>query len=305
MNQYKSSLKAFSELISTLEKLPAIGKKSAQKMAYALCMENKFLGLNIAHAIENAALLVQKCHKCFGISESEICDICLDSSRENGELCIVANPRDIFTLEERNKPADLFSETPSLNLENREGWGKKSVSNLFEAIRKARQVTLQKFIYSLGIRQVGTATAYLIAKHYHTFANFMNAMVGQDLELLVSIDGIGAAMAKDIVEFFKEEHNLEVIENLLKVIEIEDFEQIINTESELYGKTVVFTGTLTSLTRSEAKSKALAMGAKVSGSVSANTDYVIAGENSGSKLKKAQELGVKIISEDEFNQMSA
>ena len=112
-------------------------------------------------------------------------------------------------------------------------------------------------------------------------------------------------MAKDIVEFFKEEHNLEVIENLLKVIEIEDFEQIINTESELYGKTVVFTGTLTSLTRSEAKSKALAMGAKVSGSVSANTDYVIAGENAGSKLKKAQELGVKIISEDEFNQMSA
>lgn len=100
MNQYKSSLKAFSELISTLEKLPAIGKKSAQKMAYALCMENKFLGLNIAHAIENAALLVQKCHKCFGISESEICDICLDSSRENGELCIVANPRDIFTLED-------------------------------------------------------------------------------------------------------------------------------------------------------------------------------------------------------------
>ena len=218
---------------------------------------------------------------------------------------IIQTPYDIFTLEERNKPADLFSETPSLNLENREGWGKKSVSNLFEAIRKARQVTLQKFIYSLGIRQVGTATAYLIAKHYHTFANFMNAMVGQDLELLVSIDGIGAAMAKDIVEFFKEEHNLEVIENLLKVIEIEDFEQIINTESELYGKTVVFTGTLTSLTRSEAKSKALAMGAKVSGSVSANTDYVIAGENAGSKLKKAQELGVKIISEDEFNQMSA
>ena len=96
-----------------------------------------------------------------------------------------------------------------------------------------------------------------------------------------------------------------MIDNLLKVVEIEDFEQIINTESELYGKTVVFTGTLTNLTRSEAKSKALAMGAKVSGSVSANTDYVVAGENAGSKLKKAQELGVKIISEEEFNQMSA
>lgn len=218
---------------------------------------------------------------------------------------IIQTPYDIFTLEERNKPTDLFSTSPSLNLENREGWGKKSVSNLFEAIRKARKITLQKFIYALGIRQVGTATAYLIAKHYHTFANFMNAMVGQDLELLVSIDGIGAAMAKDIVEFFKEEHNLEVIENLLKVVEIEDFEQVINTESELFGKTVVFTGTLTSLTRSEAKSKALAMGAKVAGSVSSNTDFVVAGESAGSKLKKAQELGIKIISEEDFNRMSA
>lgn len=218
---------------------------------------------------------------------------------------IIQTPYDIFTLEERNKPADLFSTTPSLNLENREGWGKKSVGNLFEAIRKAQNITLQKFIYALGIRQVGTATAYLIAKHYHSFSNFMKAMIEQDLQLLISIDGIGAAMAKDIVEFFKEEHNLHVIDNLLKVVEIEDFEQIINTESELFGKTVVFTGTLTSLTRSEAKSKALALGAKVAGSVSSNTDYVVAGENAGSKLKKAQELGVKIISEEEFNLMSA
>ncbi|MCM1323102.1 MAG: NAD-dependent DNA ligase LigA [Acetobacter sp.] len=216
---------------------------------------------------------------------------------------IIQTPYDIFTLEERNRPADLFSTVPALNLENREGWGKKSVSNLFEAINKAKKVTLQKFIYALGIRQVGTATAYLIAKHYHTFANFMKAMIEQDLQLLISIDGIGAAMAKDIVEFFKEKHNIEVIEKLLSVVEIEDFDLVINTESELFGKTVVFTGTLTSLTRSEAKSKALAMGAKVAGSVSANTDYVIAGENAGSKLKKAQELGVKIISEDDFNSM--
>lgn len=217
---------------------------------------------------------------------------------------IIQTPYDIFTLEERNKPADLFSATPSLNLENREGWGKKSVSNLFEAIQKAKKVTLQKFVYALGIRQVGTATAYLIAKHYHTFSSFMKAMIEQDLQLLVSIDGIGAAMAKDIVEFFKEKHNISVIENLLTVVEIEDFELVINTESELFGKTVVFTGTLTSLTRSEAKSKALAMGAKVSGSVSANTDYVIAGENAGSKLKKAHELGIKIMSEENFNQIS-
>lgn len=218
---------------------------------------------------------------------------------------IIKTPYDIFTLEERNKPADLFSASQSLNLENREGWGKKSVSKLFDAINKSKSISLQKFIYALGIRQVGTATAYLIAKHYHTFTAFMSAMVQQDLQLLVSIDGIGSAMAKDIVEFFKEEHNLAVINDLLSVISIEEFEGIANTTSEIFGKTIVFTGTLTTLTRSEAKSKALAFGAKVAGSVSTNTDYVIAGENAGSKLKKAQELGVKVITEEEFNRITA
>lgn len=218
---------------------------------------------------------------------------------------IIKTPYDIFTLEERNKPADLFSASQSLNLENREGWGKKSVSKLFDAINKSKSISLQKFIYALGIRQVGTATAYLIAKHYHTFTAFMSAMVQQDLQLLVSIDGIGPAMAKDIVEFFKEEHNLAVINDLLSVISIEEFEGIANTTSEIFGKTIVFTGTLTTLTRSEAKSKALAFGAKVAGSVSTNTDYVIAGENAGSKLKKAQELGVKVISEEDFNRITA
>ncbi len=218
---------------------------------------------------------------------------------------IIKTPYDIFTLEERNKPADLFSASQSLNLENREGWGKKSVSKLFDAINKSKSISLQKFIYALGIRQVGTATAYLIAKHYHTFTAFMSAMVQQDLQLLVSIDGIGPAMAKDIVEFFKEEHNLAVINDLLSVISIEEFEGIANTTSEIFGKTIVFTGTLTTLTRSEAKSKALAFGAKVAGSVSTNTDYVVAGENAGSKLKKEQELGVKVITEEEFNRITA
>ena len=218
---------------------------------------------------------------------------------------IIRSPYDIFTLEERNRPADLFSFSESLNLENREGWGKKSVSNLFEAIEKSKNITLQKFIYALGIRQVGTATAYLIAQHYHNFDAFMQAMIEQDLQLLISIDGIGAAMAKDIVEFFKEEHNLEIIKKLLSVVKIEDFDEVIPTDSALYGKTIVFTGTLTSLTRSEAKSKALSMGAKVAGSVSAHTDLIVAGENAGSKLKKAQELGIKIISEEEFNQLIA
>lgn len=213
---------------------------------------------------------------------------------------IIQTPFDIFTLEQRNQPADLFSSASSLELEKREGWGTKSVKKLFEAIEKSKNISLQKFIYALGIRQVGSATAYLIARHYHSFDNFMSAMIQKDLQLLISIDGVGPAMAKDIVEFFNEEHNLFIIRELLKVVHIEDFAGIENTNSEIFGKTVVFTGTLTSLTRNEAKSKALAFGAKVAGSVSAHTDYVIAGENAGSKLSKAQELGVKIISEEDF-----
>ena len=217
---------------------------------------------------------------------------------------IIKTPYDIFTLEDRNKPQDLFSLTESLNLENRDGWGKKSVSKLFEAINKSKKISLQKFIYALGIRQVGGATAYLIAKHYHNFRDFMKAMIDRDIALLISIDGIGPQMALDIVEFFKEEHNIEVINNLLSVIDVENFDEVINNDSLLAGKTVVFTGTLTKFTRNEAKSLALKNGAKVSGSVSGVTDFVVAGENAGSKLKKAEELGIKVISEEEFSQMT-
>ena len=112
--------------------------------------------------------------------------------------------------------------------------------------------------------------------------------------------GIGASMATDMVEFFQEPHNITVIKQLLEQITIEDFIDTTNYNTPLAGKTVVFTGTLEQLTRSEAKSKALAAGAKVSGSVSTKTDYVIQGADAGSKATKAKELGIKIISEDEF-----
>ena len=217
---------------------------------------------------------------------------------------IIKTPYDIFTLEERNRPLDLFSEGQALNLEKRDGWGLKSVSNLFEAINKAKKISLQKFIYALGIRQVGTASAYLIAKHYHNFNVFMNAMRDKDIALLISIDGIGPQMALDIVEFFEEEHNVEVINKLIKVVDVDDFYEVIAENSVLAGKTIVFTGTLVKFTRNEAKSKAISNGAKVSGSVSSATDFVVAGESAGSKLKKAMELGVKVISEDEFIEMT-
>lgn len=219
---------------------------------------------------------------------------------------ILQNPTDIFTLEQRNGNStagdDLFAalDSDGLHLERREGWGKKSVENLFKAINDRRRIDLPRFIYALGIRQVGTATARLIAKNYGSFSNFMNDMRNQDIEKLLSIDGIGEAMAKDIVEFFKEKHNIATINSLLKQITVEDFIDDTDYNSPISDKTVVFTGTLEKMTRAEAKAKALSLGAKVAGSVSANTDYVIMGADAGSKAKKAQELGIKILSEDEY-----
>lgn len=215
---------------------------------------------------------------------------------------ILKNPADIFSLEERNQEGDLFSQQKSsvLHLEQREGWGKKSVEKLFQAITLKKKISLPRFIYALGIRQVGTATALLLARHYGTFTKFRQEMENKETGPLVSIDGIGASMATDIVEFFQEQHNQEIINRLLERITVEEYIDTTNYDSPLSGKTVVFTGTLEQMTRSEAKAKAQSMGAKVAGSVSSKTDYVIIGADAGSKAAKAQELGIKILSEQEF-----
>lgn len=215
---------------------------------------------------------------------------------------ILQSPPDIFSLERRNADSDLFSHQScsGLHLESRDGWGKKSVEKLFNAINNKRTIDLPRFIYALGIRQVGTATARLIAKNYGSFQAFMQDMVKKETLKLVEIDGIGANMATDIVEFFQEEHNITTINRLLKEIAVEDFVDTTNYDSPVAGKTIVFTGTLEKMTRSEAKAKALSLGAKVSGSVSKNTDYVVQGADAGSKAAKAAELGVKILTEEEF-----
>lgn len=216
---------------------------------------------------------------------------------------ILRNPADIFTLESRNGGDDLFSAAQGLHLERREGWGKKSVDNLFQAINTKRSISLPRFIYALGIRQVGTATARLLAKNYGRFTDFMQDMINKETGKLVSIDGIGASMATDMVEFFQEPHNISIINTLLKQITVEDFVDTARTDSPFSGKTLVFTGTLEHLTRAEAKAKALAAGAKVAGSVSKNTDYVILGTDAGSKAAKAQELDIRTLSEAEFLNM--
>jgi DNA ligase (NAD+) len=211
-------------------------------------------------------------------------------------------PADIFTLEQRNGGAadDLFASSEGLHLERLEGWGKKSVDNLFAAINQKRHISLPRFIYALGIRQVGAATARLIAQNYTDFSHFMNDMRAKETGKLVAIDGIGAAMATDMVEFFQEPHNLDIIARLLSQIEVESFVDTTRHDSPLSGKTVVFTGTLQKMTRNEAKAKALEAGAKVAGSVSKNTDFVIMGADAGSKAKTAQALGIVILDEDSF-----
>ena len=221
---------------------------------------------------------------------------------------ILHNPADIFTLQERNfsAPADdlfLLSTHKGLELEKREGWGKTSVKNLFSAINERKKISLPRFIYALGIPQVGTATARLLAKNYGSFDNLQSQMIAKQTEKLVNIDGIGASMASDIVEFFGEQHNLSVIANLRKYVTVEDFAEEEIEGSPISGKTVVFTGTLAKLTRQEAKALAQKYGAKVAGSVSKHTDFVIVGADAGSKAKTASELGIKMLSESEFLQM--
>ncbi len=200
-------------------------------------------------------------------------------------------------------PADIFR-LDYAKIRIREGWGEKSAANLEAAINKARTVSLSRFIYALGIRHTGEITAKLLARHYGSYAHWKQAMLalepGSDAwSDLLTIDGMGEIMANALYAFFHEAHNRELLAELEKELRIEDAAAV-ESGSAISGKTVVFTGTLTRMTRGEAKARAESLGAKVAGSVSAKTDYMIAGEEAGSKLKKAAELGLKILSEDEW-----
>jgi len=186
--------------------------------------------------------------------------------------------------------------------------GTKAVStdNLLQAIENRRTIGLDRFVYALGIRQVGQATARLLAMNYGTLEALRAALTAaHDPESeayadLVNIDQIGSSVAKDLTDFFAEEHNREVLDDLAGELAIQPFAAPAATGSPLAGKTVVFTGTLTRIGRSEAKAKAESLGAKVAGSVSKKTDYVVVGADAGSKAAKAQALGVPTLTEDEW-----
>ncbi|MEQ8398206.1 NAD-dependent DNA ligase LigA [Thalassobaculum sp.] len=186
--------------------------------------------------------------------------------------------------------------------------GTKTIStdNLLTAIENRRSIGLDRFIYALGIRQVGQATARLLAINYGTLEALRTAMAAtHDPESeahadLLNIDQIGSSVAKDLTDFFAEEHNAEVLDDLAAELTIEAFAAPAATDSPVAGKTVVFTGTLTRIGRNEAKAKAESLGAKVAGSVSKKTDYVVVGADAGSKAAKAEALGVPTLSEDEW-----
>ncbi|HSV28882.1 MAG TPA: NAD-dependent DNA ligase LigA, partial [Candidatus Omnitrophota bacterium] len=216
------------------------------------------------------------------------------------EKGFVRNPADIFRLEERNRAAIQ-------RLENFEGWGKRSVEKLFAAIETRRTIPLERLIYSLGIRQVGEATAKRLARHYASFAHWREAMVeavareNPAYHELVSIEDIGPSVAGDILAFFAEDHNLAALDDLAaQLTTIEEAARPANADSPVAGKAVVFTGTLTTMTRQEAKARAESLGAKVVGSVSKKTDYVVAGAEAGSKLAEAQKHGVTVLTEQEW-----
>ena len=202
-------------------------------------------------------------------------------------------------------PADLFKLKAS-DLEGREGWKEKSIQNLLGAIAARRKIGLDRFIYALGIRQVGDATARLLAKHYGTLEAWRKAMeaasdpASESYADLTSIDQIGPSVAEDLIAFFAEDHNREALDALADVVEVEAFAAPRASGSPIADKTVVFTGTLEKMTRNEAKARAEALGAKVAGSVSKKTDYVVIGPGAGSKADKARELGVTTLTEDEW-----
>lgn len=223
----------------------------------------------------------------------------IDEFYEDG---LIKAPADIFRLARNDKN----SLTP---LRARAGWGEQSAKNLFAAIDQRRTIALDRFIYALGIRQIGEATAKKLAGFYVTFDHLRGEMIkaqSRDNDAyhdIMNIEDVGPSVADDLLGFFAEEHNLQILDELQTELSIQPYERPKAVNSPVAGKTVVFTGTLVTMTRAEAKANAERLGAKVAGSVSKKTDYVVAGEDAGSKLKNAHELGVSVLTEEEWKKL--
>ena len=214
------------------------------------------------------------------------------------EKGFVKSQADIFHLEERNS---------EFQLEKIDGWGKQSVTNLFDAINKSRNIALDRFICALGIPQFGKTASKLVAQYFGSYLNFLKSIEDQNLAELISINGIGFSMVESIKQFFSITTNLEILKILggnaitPGLVSVQDMPSA--SSNILSGMSIVFTGSLQHLSRDEAKQLGEDNGAKVSSSVSSKTSFVVAGENAGSKLQKATDLGIRVISEEEFLKM--
>jgi DNA ligase (NAD+) len=208
----------------------------------------------------------------------------------------IKEPADIFTLEPRNA---------KIKLEEQEGFGELSVRNLFAAISSRREISLERFIYALGMRHVGETTARALARAYGSWTAFHDAGLNlakgdeETREEMDNLEQIGDTVIQSLAAYFAEAHNRGIVERLTGHVRILDAEMPA-ANSPVAGKTVVFTGSLERMTRDEAKATADRLGAKTAGSVSKKTDYVVAGPGAGSKLGKAKELGVTVLTEDEW-----
>lgn len=207
------------------------------------------------------------------------------------------------------KPGDIFRlQDHASVIEAREGWGSVSTRNLLSAIEQRRTIPFGRFIYALGIRRIGERNAQLLARHYRTFENLCADMskasiIGSDERLaLGSIMGIGSVIADEFVAFFREPHNIDTLHDLAAQLTIEP--EASPKTGRLSGKTLVFTGTLTTMSRPEAKAIAERLGAQVSDSVSRKTDLVITGDKAGSKARKATELGIETLDENEWRELA-
>ena len=210
----------------------------------------------------------------------------------------IRTPADIFTLKAR----DGVGAAP---LKEWDGYGETSAKNLFDAIDARRRIAFNRLLFALGIRHVGETNARRLARHFSDFGSFHKAVRADDAtQALSDIEGIGPVVVEAVVDFFAEDHNEQALDALLAQIEIEPMPAVAAGHA-LAGKTVVFTGSLERMSRDEAKARAERLGAKVSGSISAKTDLVVAGPGAGSKLAKARELGVETIDEEEWLQRSA
>ncbi len=216
----------------------------------------------------------------------------------------ICEPADIFSL------AQDYGSQSARQLKNRDGWGAKSASKLFQAIEDKRRIPLNRLIFALGIRHVGEAAAGLFAQYFMSWQNLTRtldrARTGDETALadVVSIDGVGDVMAQALIATFSSPAERASIDKLAAILDIQDVQPAVQTDNPMSGLTVVFTGTLQTMSRAEAKAIAEALGAKVAGSVSAKTDILVAGPGAGSKIAKAEKLGLRVINEAQWRELA-